>query len=272
MVAGGVIAVSVLIRSNLRFRNKQKLEDRDTLFQTILSTEDSEKVWPLLLVYINEKEIMFLQFARETYKDLAEGFIGDNSRLLSKAEKSLRTEKGVLKGQRRKLTLCLRKVKPETAIEKSTWFHLYNDMAMSMMYNLLRITEVCKEHVENNFRPLPKQFHESYSRVCMEITDTLQESENTVSENCPEKIDRLRKRCEEIKTTLTLLTKDVYDLLQRGDTENMTVAYVYLNVLQESQEFVTSLRKMLRASGKLNLAPSSYRSFTSHDIVTHPRT
>ena len=33
-------------------------------------------------------------------------------------------------------------------------------------------------------------------------------------------------------------------------------------MLQESQEFVTSLRKLLRASGKLNLKPSTYRSFT----------
>lgn len=44
----------------------------------------------------------------------------------------------------------------------------------------------------------------------------------------------------------------------------MTVTYVYLNVLQETQEFVTSLRKMLRAVGKLNLAPASYRSFSKH--------
>ena len=42
----------------------------------------------------------------------------------------------------------------------------------------------------------------------------------------------------------------------------MVVTYVYLNMLQESQEFVTSLRKMLRAAGKLNLAPSTYRSFS----------
>ena len=42
----------------------------------------------------------------------------------------------------------------------------------------------------------------------------------------------------------------------------MAATYVYLNMLQESQEFVTSLRKMLRASGKLNLAPSTYRSFS----------
>ena len=57
-----------------------------------------------------------------------------------------------------------------------------------------------------------------------------------------------------------------YELLQKGDTDNMAVTYVYLNMLQESQEFVTSLRKMLRASGKLNLAPSTYRSFSHNDM------
>ena len=46
----------------------------------------------------------------------------------------------------------------------------------------------------------------------------------------------------------------------------MTVAYVYLNALQESQEFVTSLRKLLRAYGKLNLEISTYRSFSQKKI------
>lgn len=262
MIAGGVIAVVLLIRSNIRFRKKQKNEDKETLFQTILSTENIDEVWRLFLVYVNEKEKMFLQFAGENYRLVTDGFINDNSKLLSKAEKALVAEKDVLKGQRRKLTLCLRKVKPEIAIEKNTWFHLSNNMAMSMTYNLRRINEICKEHVDNNFRPLPKQFHQSYNDVCEAIVDVLKQSENAVGENCPEMIDGLRQRCEEIKRKLSRLTREVYDLLQRGDADNMTVAYVYLNVLQESQEFVTSLRKMLRAAGKLNLAPSSYRSFT----------
>ena len=262
MIVGGVIAVVLLIRSNIRFRKKQKNEDKETLFQTILSTENIDEVWCLFLVYVNEKEKMFLQFAGENYRLVTDGFINDNSKLLSKAEKALVAEKDVLKGQRRKLTLCLRKVKPEIAIEKNTWFHLSNNMAMSMTYNLRRINEICKEHVDNNFRPLPKQFHHSYNDVCEAIVDVLKQSENAVGENCPEMIDGLRQRCEEIKRKLSRLTREVYDLLQRGDADNMTVAYVYLNVLQESQEFVTSLRKMLRASGKLNLAPSSYRSFT----------
>ena len=92
----------------------------------------------------------------------------------------------------------------------------------------------------------------------------MSDAESVVESKSPEQIDSLRERCNVIKDRLSYLTRDVYDLLQKADTENLTVTYVYLNVLQETQEFVTSLRKMLRAVGKLNLAPASYRSFSQH--------
>lgn len=262
MVAGGIIALAILIRSNIKFRKKNQEVEKDTLFQTILSTENQAEVWPLLRVYINEKQRMFLKFVASAYDDVAGGFLEDNSKLLARAERQLVAEKGILKSRRRKLTLCLRRVSPATAIEKSTWFHLDNNMAMSMTYNLRRINEVCKEHVDNNFRPLPQKFHDDLAQVRQRITEILNDSEVAIEESRPEVIDSLRRRCDEIKNLLTACSRGVYDFLRQDDDANMTVAYVYLNLLQESQELVTSLRKMLRASGKLNLAPSSYRSFT----------
>ena len=77
----------------------------------------------LLIIYINEKQEMFLNFVIDTYKTVSEGFINDNVKQLSRAERLLVTEKDVLKSQRRKLTLCLRRATPAVAIEKSTWFH-----------------------------------------------------------------------------------------------------------------------------------------------------
>lgn len=265
MIAGGVIAIGVLIRSNIRFRKKKQEVENDTLFQTILSTEDTTEVWPLLRIYINEKFKMFLQFAATAYDDVAGGFLEDNSRMLSRAEKALVSEKDVLKSQRRKMTVCLRKVAQETAIEKSTWFHLETTMAMSMTYNLRRVNEVCKEHVDNNFRPLPAVFHDNLAAIREKITAVLRDSEAVIEESRPDVIDGLRRRCDEIKNCLTARSREVYEFLRNDNDADMTVAYVYLNLLQESQEMVTSLRKLLRASGKLNLAPSSYRSFT------HPR-
>lgn len=265
MVIGGIIAIAVLIRSNRKFRKKKEEEESDTLFQTILSTDNPSEVWNLLLLYINDKQKLFLDFATGCFNDITRGFMDDNSKLLSKSEKLLANEKGIIKSQRRKLTLCFLRVNPETAIEKRTWFHLSSNMAMSMTYNLRHINEVCKEHVDNNFRPLQPELREALAKVCDSIIDILHEADNVLDSKNPEAIDSLRARCGMIKDQLSYMTRDAYDLLQKGDTENMTVTYVYLNVLQETQEFVTSLRKMLRAIGKLNLTPSSYRSFSRHN-------
>lgn len=265
MIVGGVLAIAVLIRSNRKFRRKKAEEECDTLFQTILSTEKPSEVWNLLTLYINDKQKLFIEFAAGCFSDITSGFMEDNSKLLSKSEKALANEKGVLKSQRRKLTLCFLQVNPETAIEKRTWFHLSSNMAMSMTYNLRHINEVCKEHVDNNFRPLQPQLKDALSKVCEAINDILHDAEKAVDSKSPEAIDALRARCGVIKDKLSFMTRDAYDLLQKGDTENMTVTYVYLHVLQETQEFVTSLRKMLRAIGKLNLTPASYRSFSRHN-------
>ena len=262
MIAGGIIALLILIRSNIRFNKKKKEVLHDTLFQTILSTDDASSVWPLLRRYINEKQKMFLLFGADLYRDIINGFLNDKVKFLSNAEKTLVLEKDVLKSQRRKLTLCFRKASPQTAMEKSTWFHLSNNMAMSITYSLRHINEVCKEHVDNNFTPLPVRFHDTVSGIRDEVCAIFNDAATTVDENHPEAIDLLRKRCESVKQELSLSSKAVYDLLQNGDTSDMTVAYVYLNLLQESQEMVTSLRKMLRAIGKINLEPSHYRSFS----------
>ena len=262
MIAGGLIALFLLLRSNIKFRKKQSEVKADTLFQTIINTENRDEVWPLLIIYINEKQKMFLDFAAATFADVTNGFMEDNVKLLSRAEKGLVKEKDVLKSQRRKLTLCLRRADPETAMEKSTWFHLSNNMAMSMSYNLRRINEACKEHVDNNFRPLPQPFRDSFAATRDKIRQLLLDSASAIEESNPETIDSLRRRCEAMKGSLTDSARNVYEYIQNGNRDDLAVDYVYLNLLQESQEFVTSLRKMLRASGKLNLAPSHYRSFT----------
>ncbi len=143
-------------------------------------------------------------------------------------------------------------------------------MAMSITYNLRRINEVCKEHVDNNFIPLPEQFHSFLSSVRDEIIGIFNDSEAVVNEDNPEVIDHLRRRCEIVKQNIARHTKAVYNMLHTGDASNMTVAYVYLNLLQESQELITSFRKMLRAVGKLNLEPTHYRSFSNSKSISEP--
>lgn len=262
MVAGGVIAIALLIRSNIRFRRKREEAEQDTMFQTILKTTDKREVWQLMMVYINEKQKEFLTFAAECFDQVTRGFMEDSSRLLSLSEKGIAGEKQVIKTERRRMTLCMRHADPGTAIEKSTWFHLANSMSMAMTYCLKHINEVCKEHVDNNFRPLPDDLAQKLAEICTEIKTVLNDAA-AIDPTDAESIDKLRSRCSSIKDRLSFMARNVYALIQNGDAGNMAVYYVCLNVLQEAQEFTTSLRKLLRASGKLNLKPSQYRSFST---------
>lgn len=246
-----VLTIYLLIRSNRRFKNKQETESSDALFQTIITTEDKTRTWPMLMLYIKEQQQDFLAFAENSYRDITAAFIAENSGALNKAESALAQRKNVLKNARRKETLCLRHVQHETAIEKSPWFYLSNNLCMSLLYNLRRINEVCKEHVENNFRPLPPRYTEEYellrTRISILFNDTLKVMQN----NDMQPIALLRRHCDEIKDSISAAYHRIQDHLREGDTASMTVLYVYVNILQETQEMVSSIRKYLRAFAKL---------------------
>lgn len=167
-------------------------------------------------------------------------------------------QKNVLKNARRKETLCLRQVSRETAIEKSTWFHLSNNSCMSILYNLRRIAEICKEHVENNFLPLPKQYTAEYELIRTRVSTLFDDTLDVMDTGAEEAIPVLRRHCDEIKDTISDAYHRLHDQLREGDTASMTVVYVYLNMLQETQEMVSSVRKYLRAIAKLR--DSDFRS------------
>lgn len=254
----GVVTIILIIRSNRRFRNRREEENCDAMFRSILSTEDKTEAWNMLLIYIFEQQHKFLTYANEAYRGITDAFINENARALGKADSSLFRQKNVLKNARRKETLCLRQVSRETAIEKSTWFHLSNNSCMSILYNLRRIAEICKEHVENNFLPLPKQYTAEYELIRTRVSTLFDDTLDVMDTGAEEAIPVLRRHCDEIKDTISDAYHRLHDQLREGDTASMTVVYVYLNMLQETQEMVSSVRKYLRAIAKLR--DSDFRS------------
>lgn len=254
----GVVTIILIIRSNRRFRNRREEENGDAMFRSILSTEDKTEAWNMLLIYIFEQQHKFLTYANEAYRGITDAFINENARALGKADSSLFRQKNVLKNARRKETLCLRQVSRETAIEKSTWFHLSNNSCMSILYNLRRIAEICKEHVENNFLPLPKQYTAEYELIRTRVSTLFYDTLDVMDTGAEEAIPVLRRHCDEIKDTISDAYHRLHDQLREGDTASMTVVYVYLNMLQETQEMVSSVRKYLRAIAKLR--DSDFRS------------
>lgn len=254
MFALGAVTIMLLIRSNRRFRMKKMEDTGDELFQTILSSKDKdeETMWNLLLRYITAEHRKFMAYAADTYGAVTEAFVKEDVKTLGKAENGLMQQKKELKNARRKETLCLRMVGRRTAIEKSAWFHLGNNCCMSILYNLRRINEICKEHVENNFFPLPEQYTDDFklvrTRVSILLNDTIAMIDNAELDVIP----TLRRHCEEIKDMVSEKYHVLYEHLSEGDPSSMTVVYVYFNMLQETREMLSTMHKYLRAYAKLH--------------------
>lgn len=247
-----LVALGLLIRSNINYRKKVHEDKADVLFYSMLGSEDKNEIWSLLCRHITQAQIVFMKYVAQAYIQVTDGFMSENLRTLRKLEQSFVNEKVTLKNTRRKETLCFRRINKDLAIEKNAWFHLGNNCTVSMLYNLRRISEFCKEHVDNNFMPLPARYVEDFMPVRDSILQLLERGCVIWENGCYEETVDLRNRCEEVKKLISQKCKVIFTHLQEDDTEeNLTVTYVYLNMLQESQELLSAYRQLLRAGRKL---------------------
>ena len=253
MILLAVVTVAIIIRSNRRFRksSSETAEGGDTLFRAIISTTDQSQIWPMLMMYITGNQDRFMIYARDTYREITQAFVDDDVKTLDKAERTLSANKKALKNARRKETLCLRKLPQQTALEKSAWFYTSNNCCMSILYNLHRINEGCKEHVENNFLPLPTHYATDFAEIRTRITILFNDTLTMMQSGDISTVALLRRHCDEIKDTLSETYHRLQNRLHSDDPKTMAVLYVYLNMLQESQEMMSGIRKYLRAFAKL---------------------
>jgi phosphate/sulfate permease len=251
---GGILLIAVgavvlLVRSNLRFREKE--ERVNELWQALLTERDKRKVWTLLQRYLAQQQTLFLRYVLERYRDTVGGFLREDAKLLARSERSIADEKMRLKSIRRKETLCLQRVDRRIALEHNAWFYVANNCCMSMLYNLRRINENCKEHVENNFHPLPAEYVRSFDALYEGLFALLDRAALTVERPALFHYDELRTTCDGVKERISRECKRVYDDIRQGDADVVAVSYVYLNLLQESREMVSTLRKLLKAAQRL---------------------
>jgi phosphate/sulfate permease len=252
------VAVALLVRSNLRYREKE--ERVNELWQALLAERDKRRVWGLLQRYLSQQQTGFLRYVLERYRDVVGGFLREDAKVLARSERSIADEKMRLKSIRRRETLCLQRVDRRIALEHNAWFYVANNCCMSMLYNLRRINENCKEHVENNFRPLPTAYVRSFDKLYESIFALLDRAALTIERPEVFSYEELRTGCDSLKERIGRECKRVYDDIRQGDADVVAVSYVYLNLLQESREMVSMLRKLLRASQRLQGGATPVRS------------
>lgn len=248
-MASILIALSIvlLVRGNIKYKKKQAEEKGDVVFNQMITSEDNAETLRLLTQHIRQGQSRFLDFVNVNYLNVTEGFISEDLSRLQKAESAMRKERQELKQRRRKEMLGLRRIDPGTAIEKSTWFHLGVNSCEDMLYSLRRICDPCEEHIDNSFVPLEKDRIKEFLPLRDTLLYLLKRAVVVISTENYTDSDKLREQCEEFKSCLSSTRQGQIERMQTSK-ENITVSYVYLNLLQETHEIASSLQHLLRAS------------------------
>lgn len=245
------LAVFMLIRSHAIFKKKAQKEGEDEIFNKIVNTADKNEVWPLLREHVRKVETDSLNFVTNTYVLITDGFIKEDLKSLRKADFAIREEKKMLKKTRRKEIIALRKANEDIAIEKSTWLHLGMNSCQQLMYCLRRTCEPCEEHVDNNFTQLSQECVKEFVPLRDNVIYMLNRTSEIITSEDYNSINEIRNDCSRLKEAFSNLRKKQIERLQ-SDSYNISVSYVYLNLIQESEEMISQIRHLLRAVDKFN--------------------
>ncbi len=255
MYYGGVIgmfvmigvAIFLLIRSNRAFAKKAKSnQGKDDLFARLMASDDKDERWALLRQHVNNTHVELMNFTIDTYTLMTDGFIQENLKNLRKAVNNIDNQKELLKKLRRKEIIGLRKIDHFLAVEKNTWFHLGTNSCEQMLYCMKRIAEPCKEHVDNNFKPISERATKEFIPLRAELVSLFERARDVLVSGEYDKADAIRKEGDQLSSKISVLRKQQMNRIQEHTT-NIKTAMVYLNMLQESQELISTWRHLLRA-------------------------
>ena len=245
------LVVFMLIRSNVQYNKKAKEEDKGDSFTLMMRTRDPELVWDMLRRHVSKTQSFVCHFALGQFNQIMDGLAEENPKYLRHANKALKKEQDMLKKFRRQEMLGLKKSPQEIAIERNTWFHLGANSNQQFIYTLRRILDPIKEHVDNNFNPLPQEYIEEFAPVRQKINDLMKMSCEQIETSRYENYREILAEADACKDELSVLRKKHIDRLQHmSDNTLLKVSLVYLNVLQESQEFLSVMRHQLRSAKK----------------------
>lgn len=246
-----VLVVALLIKSNRKYANKEKEGEKEDVFRLMMRTRDPEIVLDLLMKHVSRTQSFMTRFAIDEFNNIIDGLENERTRTLRKVSNELSKEKEMLKKFRRQELLALKRVPTEIAIERNTWFHLGINSSEQYIYCLRRILEPIKEHVDNNFNPIPQVYINEFRPLRATINDLMQQTETQISTCRFEHYRDTLALADKCKDELSIVRKRHIDrITEMKDNNLLQVSLVYLNLLQESQQLLSNMRHQLRAAKK----------------------
>lgn len=251
MFALMILAAFIVVKSNITYR-KKKLEDKDALLSSIMHSHDAEIVWDLLKKHISHTQSDTCRFTSEQYNRILDGLMSENLKGLRATQQLLKDKQEELKRVRHREFVALHRIPEDIALEHNTWFHLGANSNQQFIYCLKRLLEPIKEHIDNNFNPVPTAFMEEFRPIRNRIGNLMDETCEMLTTCCFDHEKRVLEEAELCKKELTALRKTHIDRMQRRTgTADYKTSLIYLNILQESQELLSIMRHQLKAARKM---------------------
>ena len=251
MFALMILAAFIVVKGNITYR-KKKLEDKDALLASIMHSHDAEIVWDLLKKHISHTQSDTCRFTSEQYNRILDGLTTENLKGLRATQQLLKDKQEELKRVRHREFVALHRIPEDIALEHNTWFHLGANSNQQFIYCLKRLLEPIKEHIDNNFNPVPAAFMEEFRPIRNRIGNLMDETCEMLTTCCFDHEKRVLEEAELCKKELSALRKTHIDRMQRRTgTADYKTSLIYLNILQESQELLNIMRHQLKAARKM---------------------
>lgn len=252
MVLAVAVAIIMLVHSNRKKRDEKGSDEADMLFKKLNRTEKMAERWLLLKEHVNFTTVKQLQFASNCFVKVTKAFLDEDYSPLRQATHEIETARKQLKRQRKQEIIGFRKTEPVLAMEKNTWFFLTVNSVEQILYCLKRINDPCCEHVGNNFLPVSNEFANDFTDIREKIRNLFQQAVDFVSspDISEERAKAIREHTKQLQQELSSYRKMVIDSMQKKSV-NIESTMVFLNIIQESEQILSSLRHMLRGVAKL---------------------
>lgn len=249
MVIMAGLALFLLIRSHISYKNKKNEDVRDVKLDIVLNSQDADEVWRALSGHTADTLCHTLDYAADTYDGVIHAFAREDVRKLRTALTKIVEEKAWLKKMRRHETLGFRRIDKGLAFEKNTWYYLSSNNAQQILNTLTRITNPMKEHTDNNFRPLSPQYLEEFAPYQKRLVAVFRGISEVIRTGDFSEAEKLSAEGKWLKKEISNLRRVQTHRLQE-DADNIKVAFVYLNLIQESHELLSEVRNVLRGCEK----------------------
>lgn len=252
---GGMVAMLLMIALAIYIiiKNRAKTnknEEHDDLFEKAMNTNEQDVIYEILIKHNKVSINNLLNIAKDIYLNIVNAFVKEDIKTLRRVSNECRDAKQKMKQFKRKEIMIMRRL-DDKMIDKNTWFHLSYNCIEQILYSLRRVCDPCKEYVDNSFTPLDKKFLPEVESLKEKVVWAIDTADVTVWSSDYKDIDAVMERIKLREDEVTEMSHEQMNRIQH-DKDNIDLALLYLNIIQESSEIITEMRHILRSEAKMN--------------------